>query len=125
MLFSGSLYALNAVFTGELNYQGGERKTFYGAEERMLMKLVVDGTTGQNAIMQAKVFTESIQVTGIFLAKLDGTAKGGIVFAIADQLGIPVRYVGIGESAEDFGVFDAASFVDAVLTPARAGGEAA
>jgi fused signal recognition particle receptor len=87
--------------------------------------LVLDAGQGQNALAQAHQFNEALGVTGLVLTKLDGTAKGGIVFAIADRLGIPVRYVGIGESAEDFGVFDAAPFVDAVLSPARAGGEAA
>jgi fused signal recognition particle receptor len=87
--------------------------------------LVLDAGQGQNALAQARQFNEALGVTGLVLTKLDGTAKGGIVFAIADQLRIPVRYVGIGESAEDFGVFDAASFVDAVLSPARAGGKAA
>jgi fused signal recognition particle receptor len=87
--------------------------------------LVLDAGQGQNALSQARQFNEALGVTGLVLTKLDGTAKGGIVFAIADRLGIPMRYVGIGEAAEDFGVFDAASFVDAVLSPARAGGEAA
>jgi fused signal recognition particle receptor len=87
--------------------------------------LVLDAGQGQNALAQARQFNEALGVTGLVLTKLDGTAKGGIVFAIADQLRIPVRYLGIGESAEDFGVFDAASFVDAVLSPARAGGDAA
>jgi fused signal recognition particle receptor len=87
--------------------------------------LVLDAGQGQNALAQARQFNEAMGVTGLVLTKLDGTAKGGIVFAIADGLGIPVRYVGIGESAEDFDVFDPVSFVDAVLSPARAGGEAA
>jgi len=87
--------------------------------------LVLDAGQGQNALAQARQFNQALGVTGLVLTKLDGTAKGGIVFAIADSLGIPVRYIGIGESAEDFGVFDAASFVDAVLSPARAGGDAA
>jgi fused signal recognition particle receptor len=87
--------------------------------------LVLDAGQGQNALAQARQFNEAMGVTGLVLTKLDGTAKGGIVFAIADGLGIPVRYIGIGESAEDFGVFDPSSFVDAVLSPARAGGEAA
>jgi fused signal recognition particle receptor len=86
--------------------------------------LVLDAGQGQNALAQARQFNEALGVTGLVLTKLDGTAKGGIVLAIADRLGIPMRYVGIGESAEDFGVFDAVSFVDAVLSPAR-GSEAA
>jgi fused signal recognition particle receptor len=78
--------------------------------------LVVDGTTGQNAIMQAKVFTETIDVTGIFLAKLDGTARGGIVIAIKDMLDIPVKFVGLGEKPEDIAEFDPAEFVEALFT---------
>jgi fused signal recognition particle receptor len=87
--------------------------------------LVLDAGQGQNALAQARQFNEALGVTGIVLTKLDGTAKGGIVLAIADRLGIPVRYVGVGESAEDFGVFEAEAFVDAVLAPTRASGEAA
>lgn len=78
--------------------------------------LVVDGTTGQNAIMQAKEFTSSIDVTGIFLAKLDGTARGGIVIAIKDQLDIPVKFVGLGEKPEDIAQFDPDGFVEALFT---------
>ena len=77
--------------------------------------LVVDGTTGQNAIMQAKMFTEAIQVTGIFLAKLDGTARGGIVIAIKDMLDIPVKFVGLGETPEDIAEFDPDEFVEALF----------
>jgi len=77
--------------------------------------LVVDGTTGQNAIMQAKVFTEVIHVTGIFLAKLDGTARGGIVIAIKDMLDIPVKFVGLGETPEDIAEFDPDEFVEALF----------
>ena len=77
--------------------------------------LVLDATTGQNGLIQAKQFQESSGITGIVLTKLDGTAKGGIVFAIADQMQIPVKYVGVGEQAEDLLPFDAASFVEALL----------
>lgn len=77
--------------------------------------LVLDGTTGQNGLMQAKTFAETSGVTGIFLTKLDGTAKGGIVFAIADQLGIPVRFIGTGERADDIAPFDPVAFVDALF----------
>ena len=77
--------------------------------------LVIDGTTGQNAIMQAKVFTEVIQVTGIFLAKLDGTARGGIVIAIREMLNIPVKFVGLGEKPEDIAEFDPDGFVEALF----------
>jgi fused signal recognition particle receptor len=77
--------------------------------------LVLDATTGQNAIAQAKLFTEAINVTGIFLAKLDGTARGGIVIAIKDQLDIPVKFVGLGERPEDIAEFDPETFVEALF----------
>jgi fused signal recognition particle receptor len=77
--------------------------------------LVVDATTGQNAIMQAKEFTEAVDVTGIFLAKLDGTARGGIVIAVKDQLDIPVKFVGLGEKPEDIAEFDPEEFVEALF----------
>ena len=77
--------------------------------------LVLDATTGQNAISQAKHFKEAVHVTGIILAKLDGTAKGGIVFAIEQELGLPVRFVGTGEKADDFAVFDPKAFVEGIL----------
>ena len=77
--------------------------------------LVLDATTGQNAITQAKMFTEAINVSGIFLAKLDGTARGGIVIAIKDQLDIPVKFVGLGEKPQDIAEFDPETFVDALF----------
>jgi fused signal recognition particle receptor len=77
--------------------------------------LVLDASQGQNALQQAKLFNEALGVTGIVLTKLDGTAKGGIVFAIASELGLPIRYIGVGESAEDFAEFEAEAFVDALL----------
>jgi fused signal recognition particle receptor len=77
--------------------------------------LVLDATTGQNAIAQAKQFREAIDVTGVFLAKLDGTAKGGIVLAVKRELGIPVKFVGIGEGADDVAPFDPETFVDALF----------
>ncbi|MGI6578231.1 MAG: signal recognition particle-docking protein FtsY [Eubacteriales bacterium] len=77
--------------------------------------LVIDATTGQNGLIQAKQFKDIVDVTGIVLTKLDGTAKGGIVIAIADELGIPVRYVGVGESVDDLMPFDAREFVHALL----------
>ncbi|HNY80512.1 MAG: signal recognition particle-docking protein FtsY [Sedimentisphaerales bacterium] len=84
-----------------------------GAPHEVL--LVLDGTTGQNAISQAQLFTEAIHVTGIFLAKLDGTARGGIVIAIKDQLDIPVKFVGLGEKPTDIAEFDPATFVEALF----------
>ena len=77
--------------------------------------LVLDASTGQNALQQARQFHEAVGVTGITLTKLDGTAKGGIVFAIAKQLGLPIRFIGVGESVDDLQVFDAQAFVDALL----------
>ncbi len=88
-------------------------KQIPGAPHEVL--LVIDATTGQNAIMQAKIFTESIRVTGIFLAKLDGTARGGIVIAIKDMLDIPVKFVGLGETPDDIAEFDPDGFVEALF----------
>ncbi len=78
--------------------------------------LVVDATTGQNALNQAVQFDQSVGLTGITLTKLDGTAKGGIVFAIAERLGIPIRFIGVGESIEDLRHFDGAEFVEALFS---------
>ena len=77
--------------------------------------LVLDGTTGQNGLIQAKQFKEIAGVTAVALTKLDGTAKGGIVIAVADTLQIPVKFIGVGEQADDLMPFDAKSFVDALL----------
>jgi fused signal recognition particle receptor len=77
--------------------------------------LVVDGTTGQNALTQAEQFNESIGITGIALTKLDGTAKGGIVVSIVNEIGIPVKYIGIGEEKEDLIPFSAEDFVEAIM----------
>jgi fused signal recognition particle receptor len=84
-----------------------------GAPHEVL--LVLDATTGQNAISQAQLFTDAIHVTGIFLAKLDGTARGGIVIAIKDKLNIPVKFIGLGEKPEDIAEFDAGNFVEALF----------
>ncbi|RUO59933.1 signal recognition particle-docking protein FtsY [Pseudidiomarina marina] len=77
--------------------------------------LTLDAGTGQNAISQAKLFTEAVGVSGITLTKLDGTAKGGVIFAIADQFNIPIRYIGVGEGIDDLRPFDAQEFVDALF----------
>ncbi len=77
--------------------------------------LVLDATTGQNALIQAKAFSEAVDVTAICLAKLDGTSKGGMVFAISDQLGVPVRFIGTGEQPEDLSPFSAEEFVEALF----------
>jgi fused signal recognition particle receptor len=80
--------------------------------------LVLDATTGQNAIAQADVFRAAIEVTGLVLAKLDGTAKGGAIFGIRERLPLPVKFVGVGEGLDDLEPFDPESFVDAILEPA-------
>lgn len=79
--------------------------------------LVVDATTGQNAVAQARQFHEAIGLTGLALTKLDGTAKGGIVFALSRELKLPVRYIGVGEGADDLQPFDGGQFVKALLNP--------
>ncbi len=81
--------------------------------------LVLDATTGQNGISQARHFTEAVRCTGIVLAKLDGTAKGGVVVAIRQQVGLPVKYVGVGEKAEDLALFVPDEFVDALFEDVR------
>jgi len=80
--------------------------------------LVLDAGLGQNALRQAEQFHKAIGVTGIAVTKLDGTARGGIVVAIARRFGLPIRFVGVGEQAEDFGIFDARAYVDGLLRPA-------
>jgi fused signal recognition particle receptor len=77
--------------------------------------LVLDATTGQNALSQARHFKEAVDVTGVIVAKLDGTAKGGVVFAVAQELGLPVRFIGTGETLEDLAEFDAEAFVDGLF----------
>jgi len=77
--------------------------------------LVLDGGIGQNAVTQAEQFHQAIGVTGLVLTKLDGTAKGGVIFAIAKKLGLPIRFIGVGESIDDLRVFDAEEFVEALL----------
>jgi fused signal recognition particle receptor len=88
-------------------------KLVAGAPHQTL--LVMDATTGQNGLQQARLFTEAARVTGIVLTKLDGTAKGGIVLAIATELGLPVKYVGVGEKMEDILPFDSGAFVDSMV----------
>jgi fused signal recognition particle receptor len=77
--------------------------------------LVMDATTGQNGLIQAKQFAEAVDVTGVVLTKLDGTAKGGIAVAIATELGIPIKLVGLGEAAGDLVAFDPDEFVEAIF----------
>ncbi|HYW93635.1 MAG TPA: signal recognition particle-docking protein FtsY [Gammaproteobacteria bacterium] len=86
------------------------------AEAPHEVMLVVDAGTGQNALAQAEQFNEAVGLTGITLTKLDGTARGGIIFALAERMAIPIRFVGVGESAEDLRPFDAEEFIEALLT---------
>lgn len=97
------LKKIDRVIEGE--YKDAHRETF----------LVLDATTGQNAVIQAKEFTDVCDITGIILTKLDGTAKGGIVVAIKDELDIPVRYIGVGETVEDLQKFNPKMFIDALF----------
>ena len=85
----------------------------HGPVDEML--LVLDATTGQNGVVQARVFTEVVDVTGIVLTKLDGTAKGGIVISVQRELGVPVKLVGLGEGPDDLAPFEPEAFVDALL----------
>lgn len=91
-------------------------KRIPGAPHEVL--LVLDATAGQNAIRQAEVFTQAVAVTGIFLSKLDGTARGGVVMAIRDQMGLPVKLVGVGERPEDVEAFDPEAFVEGMFAEA-------
>jgi fused signal recognition particle receptor len=78
--------------------------------------LTLDASTGQNAVSQTKIFNEAVGITGINLTKLDGTAKGGVIFALADQFAIPVRYIGIGEGIDDLRTFESKAFVEALFS---------
>jgi len=77
--------------------------------------IVLDGGTGQNALSQAETFNEAMQLDGLIVTKLDGTAKGGVVFAIAEKTGLPIRFIGVGEKVADLEVFEAERFVDALI----------
>jgi fused signal recognition particle receptor len=85
--------------------------------------LVLDATTGQNAVNQARLFSEVANITGIVLTKLDGTAKGGIVISIKNELGIPVKLIGVGEQIDDLQPFDSKSFVTALFEKSDSGEE--
>ena len=84
-------------------------------ESSIEVLLVLDASTGQNAINQAKQFKEIVKITGIVLTKLDGTAKGGVVIAIKNELGVPVKYVGVGEQIDDLQPFNSKEFVEALF----------
>ncbi|MDE2307522.1 MAG: signal recognition particle-docking protein FtsY [Xanthomonadaceae bacterium] len=121
---SRGIEVLIADTAGRLHTQGGLMDEL-GKIARVLKKLdadaphevlmVIDGTTGQNAISQVRQFRQIVGVTGLVVTKLDGTAKGGVVFALAREFGLPIRYVGLGETATDLRVFEAAAFVDGLL----------
>ena len=121
---------LVADTAGRLHTQQGQMAEL-GKIRRVLGKLdpdaphevlmVIDGTTGQNALSQLRQFHAAVNVTGLVVTKLDGTAKGGVVFALAREFGIPIRYAGVGEGREDLREFDPEAFVDALL-PASLGG---
>jgi len=81
----------------------------------ILSKLIVDGTAGQNVLQQVKVFTEAVGCDGLIITKLDGTAKGGVVIAIAEELGVPVDFVGLGEGIHDIQRFDSKQFAEALF----------
>ena len=100
---------------GLMDQLGKIKRVVQKAAEVDEVLLVIDATTGQNGMTQAKVFSEAVNVTGIVLTKLDGTAKGGIVVAIQRELGAPVKLIGLGEGADDLAPFDAEQFVDALL----------
>jgi fused signal recognition particle receptor len=110
---AGRLHTKSSLMTELEKMRRTAQRIITGAPHETL--LVVDATTGQNGLQQAKLFTESAGVTGIVLTKLDGTAKGGIVVAISNELGLPVRYVGVGEKAGDLLRFDAEAFVDSLF----------
>ena len=95
---------IDKIFSGD--FPEARRETF----------VVLDATTGQNALVQAKEFSEVAEVTGIILTKMDGTAKGGIAVAIQSELGLPVKYIGVGEAIEDLQRFDAEKYVEALFT---------
>jgi fused signal recognition particle receptor len=77
--------------------------------------LVIDGTTGQNGLVQAKLFSEAVEVTGLIVTKLDGTARGGVALAIEDQLNLPIKFIGTGEGIDDFAPFESQSYLDGLL----------
>jgi len=128
---SRGIDVLIADTAGRLHTQGGLmdelskiarvlKKIDNDAPHEVLM--VIDGTTGQNAVNQVRQFRQIVGVTGLVVTKLDGTAKGGVVFALAREFGLPIRYVGLGEAATDLRVFEAEAFVDGLL-PASLGGD--
>ena len=101
--------------TGLMDELGKIKRVVTRQAEVNEVLLVLDATTGQNGLRQARVFAEAVNVTGIVLTKLDGTAKGGIVIAVQRELGVPVKLVGLGEGPDDLAPFEPEAFVDAIL----------
>jgi fused signal recognition particle receptor len=101
--------------TGLMDELGKVKRVVSKQAEVDEVLLVLDATTGQNGLAQARVFSEVVDITGIVLTKLDGTAKGGIVFQVQRELGVPVKLVGLGEGADDLAPFEPGAFVDALL----------
>ena len=111
---AGRLHTTHNLMEELRKVHGIVQKNGTGFTERVM--LVIDGSTGQNGLMQAKSFTESVQCNGVFLTKLDGTAKGGVALAIAGELQLPIWFIGTGEKSSDMSAFDAEAFAGALLT---------
>jgi len=110
---AGRLHTTHNLMEELRKMHGIMQKNGTGFTERVL--LVIDGTTGQNGLTQAKSFTESVQCDGVFLTKLDGTAKGGVALAISGELKLPIWFIGTGENSSDISAFDAEAFAGALL----------
>ena len=111
---AGRLHTQNDLMRQLVKIRDVIARKIPGAPHEVL--LVLDATSGQNALNQARVFREAVEVTGVFLSKLDGTARGGIVVAIRDELDVPVKLVGIGERPEDVEPFDGDAFIEAIFS---------
>ncbi len=110
---AGRLHTKHNLMEELRKVRGIVEKNGAGFTERIM--LVIDGTTGQNGLMQAKSFTEAVNCNGVFLTKLDGTAKGGVVLAIAEELRLPIWFIGTGEKSSDMSAFDSDAFATALL----------
>ena len=110
---AGRLHTTHNLMEELRKIRGIVEKNGSGFTERTL--LVIDGTTGQNGLMQAKSFTEAVNCNGVFLTKLDGTAKGGVALAIAGELGLPIWFIGTGEKSSDMSAFDSEAFATTLL----------
>jgi fused signal recognition particle receptor len=112
---AGRLHTQKNLMNEIIKVKNAIKKAYKDAPKEVL--LVLDATIGQNAINQAKEFNKALGVTGLALTKMDGTAKGGIIVAISEEFGIPIRYIGIGEQIDDLKVFNARDFVESVFVP--------